>query len=444
MVSHSLFTGFVGAKQGRDATGDDCGMTDFDVIVLGAGTAGVHVAGEMACLGRSVALVEPGPLGGSCPYFACIPSKSLLNSARRGETWDHAVTRREEMSGHRDDTPIYARLASEGVTIVRGYGRVSQPGIVEVDGVPYGYTDLVVTTGSESALPPVEGLHGVPQWTTDEALGCPDLPRRLIVLGGGPVGCELAQVYAAFGSQVTVLESMTRLVGTEAAFVGDILADALRKVGASVRLGVHAERAERTHDGLRLHLSDGATVESDRVLITTGRRPRVSGLGLEGLEVEVTSEAGLSVDSTCQAGDHVWAAGDVTGFMESTHTASYQAQVLVSNLLGKRRDVDFRAIPRVVFTTPSAYTVGTSPAHAEAAGVDMISAGLDLVETARAAVEDDDRGRVELYADRGMGVLTGAAGVGRNAEHWMSELTLAIRAEVPLNVLTDVVHAFPT
>lgn len=419
-------------------------MSDFDVIVLGGGTAGIHIAGELACLGRSVALVEPGLIGGSCPYYACVPSKSLLHSARRGETWDYAVARRDEMSARRDDTAVFARLAGEGVTLVRGHARVVESGVVDVDGDRYGYADLVVATGSETAPPAVEGIDEVPHWTTDEALSCPDLPRRLVVLGGGAVGCEIAQIYAAFGSQVTVVESMDRLLGSEAPFVGDLLAEALRRVGADVRVGIGAQRAERTDDGLCLRLSDGTAVEADRLIMTTGRRPRASGLGLDALNIDVPSVGGIPVDSTCQATEHVWAAGDVTGFADYTHAAIYQAQVVVENVLGKHREADYRALPRVVYTTPSAYAVGMSPVRAEACGVDLIAAGFDLAQTARAAVEDDDRGRVELYADRSTGALVGAAAVGLYAEHWMSELTLAIHAKVPLHTLTDVVHAFPT
>lgn len=419
-------------------------MADFDATVLGGGSAGVYVARELACLGRSVALVEPGLIGGSSPYFACIPSKSLLHSARRGETWDYAVTRRDELSGHRDDTPVYARLASEGVTILRGHGRIAGDGRVDVGGERCGYEDLVLATGSETVSPEVDGIEEVPHWTADQALSCPDLPRRLVVLGGGSVGCELAQVYAAFGSQVTVLEPRSHLVGSEAAFVGDLLGEALRRVGADVRVGVRADRADPMEDGLRLRLSDGTAVDADRVVVTTGRRPRVTGLGLEEIGVEVEPEKGVPVDAACQVAEHVWAAGDVTGATSCTHTANYQAQVVVANILGKPREASYRAIPRVVYTSPSAYAVGLSPVHAEAAGIDVIAAGFDLVETARAAVEDDDRGRVELYGDRSSGVLVGAAAVGLYAEHWMSELTLAIRAGVPLHVLTDVVHAFPT
>lgn len=419
-------------------------MADFDVTVLGGGSAGLHVARELACLGRSVALVEPGLIGGSCPYYACIPSKALLRSAQRGETWDYAVARRDELSGHRDDTSAYARLASEGVTVLRGHGRIERPGVIDVDGTQHGYDDLVLASGSETIPPDVEGIEDVPHWTADEALSCPDLPRRLVVLGGGPVGCELAQVYAAFGSQVTVLEPRSHLVGSEAAFVGDLLGDALRKVGVDVRVGVRADRAGRTDDGLRLCLSDGTAVDADRVVATTERRPRVAGLGLEELGVEVEPDRGVPVDAACRVAEQVWAAGDVTGATPCTHTAGYQAQVVVANILGKQREGDYRAIPRVVYTSPSAYAVGLSPLHAEAAGIDVVAAGFDLAETARAAIEDDERGRVELYGDRSAGVLVGAAAVGLYAEHWMGELGLAIRAGVPLHVLTDVVHAFPT
>lgn len=420
-------------------------MTDaqekrYDVIVLGGG-AGKNIAKDLAQAGRSVALVEGRLIGGECPYFACIPSKSLLHSARRGETWEHAIARRDEVTGHLDDSPGAAQMAEAGVTVVRGHGVVSRPGVVEVDGAEYGYTDLVVSTGSEPVRPPVDGLADVPTWTSDEALTRPDLPRRLVVLGGGPVGCELTQIYAAFGSQVTLVEAADRLLAAEAPFTGDMLADSLRRMGADLRLGISATSAERTETGLRLRLSDGGLIDADRILLATGRRPRVAGLGLEALGVRIEN-GGLATDSTCQAAEHVWAAGDVTGIAPYTHAANYQSRAVVSNVLGKPRQVDYRAIPRAVYTTPSVYAVGVSPISGT--GYDLVAAGYDLAQTARAGVEDDDRGRVELYADRNRGVLVGAAAVGLYAEEWMSEVTLAIRAETPLSILTDVVHAFPT
>ncbi|HEY2577974.1 MAG TPA: NAD(P)/FAD-dependent oxidoreductase [Streptosporangiaceae bacterium] len=455
-------------------------MPQFDVVVFGGGTAGVHVATEVARAGRTVAVIEAGLVGGECPYLACMPSKSLLQSAQRGETWEHAVARRDEVTGHLDDAAAAARLARAGVTLIRGTAMVSEPGVVEVTPIAaapeqvhdiragnlpdtaiasLGYTDLVIATGSEPVAPPIEGLADVPAWTSAEALTGPDLPRRLIVLGGGPVGCELAQIYAAFGSQVTLIEAEDHVLPGEAKFAGELLADALRRTGADVRLGSNAVKAETTDTGLALTLADGSRIEADRVLLATGRRPRHGGLGLDNLGVEIEPGTALPVDTYCRvlptaaatgrgrrkSSIPVWAAGDVTGVAAYTHTASYQARIVVANILGDEREADYRAIPRVVYTAPSVYAVGLSPAQAAAAGIELDTAGFDLAETARATVQDDDRGRVELYADPDDGdVLVGAAAVGLNAEEWMSEVTLAVRAAIPLGTLADVVHAFPT
>jgi dihydrolipoamide dehydrogenase len=443
-------------------------MPQFDVVVLGGGTAGVRVATEVARAGRTAAVVEAGLVGGESPYLACMPSKSLLQSARRGEAWEHAVARRDEVIGHLDDAAAAARLAESGVTLIRGTAAVGKPGVIDVTGLgaadvtglgaadvtSLGYTDLVIATGSEPVAPPVEGLSEVPAWTSAEALTCPDLPRRLIVLGGGPVGCELAQIYAAFGSGVTLIEAEQQVLPGEALFAGQILGDGLRRTGVDLRLGSAAVKAETTDSGPVLTLADGNRLEADRVLLATGRRPRLSGLGLDKLGIEIGPGMALPVDSACRVGaagparpgrkknaGHVWAAGDVTGVAPYTHTASYQAAVVAANILGAHREADYRAIPRVVYTTPSVYAVGLSPARA--AGTGLRAAGFDLAETARATVEDDDRGRVEVYAN-GDGLLAGAVAVGLDAEEWMAEITLAVRAAVPLTVLADVVHAFPS
>ncbi|WP_232383539.1 dihydrolipoyl dehydrogenase family protein [Actinomadura violacea] len=419
----------------------------YDAVVLGGGTAGELVATGLARAGRDVALVENRLVGGESRYFACVPSKSLLLSARRGETWEMAVARRDALTGHRADERIVAGMAEEGVTVLRGRGTVTAPGRIEVDGAEHGFGDLVLCTGSEPVIPPVDGLADVPLWTSDGALAVPDLPRRLVILGGGPVGCELAQVYAAFGSQVAVVEASGRLLTAEAPFAGEVLADALRRMGVDLRLGAALSQVERKESGLRLWLSDGGTLDADRILVAAGRRPRVEGLGLETLGVATSPGHGVPVDETCRvpssSGD-VWAAGDVTGVARTTHAARYQARLVLANLLGEHRAADYRAIPRVVYTTPTVYAVGISPKQAEELGIDLLTAGYDLAATARAAVEADERGRVELYADRSRGLLIGAAAAGLYAEEWMSEIALAIRAETPLSVLTDVVHAFPT
>ena len=484
-------------------------MAAFDVVVLGGGTAGVHVATEVAGGGKTVALVEAGLIGGESAYLACLPSNSLLLSAGRGEPWEDAVARRAEVTGGLDDSAAAQRLNRAGVQVIRGTGRITAPDTVEVTRAQSAattkltYSDLVIATGCEPVAPPIEGLSDIPAWTTAQSLSSPDLPRRLIVLGGGPAGCELTQMYASFGSQVTLVEAEPRLLPGEPAFAGEILAVALRRAGADIRLGSRATKAERTADGLTLALEDGTRIDAARLLLASGRRPRLSGLGLDVLGLEVTPGMALPTTTRCEVAGtrgqrvRVWAAGDVTGTTH-THASHYQADVVAANILGRHREADYSAIPRCVFTTPSVFAVGTIPggteettgagdgngpdadhgpgnggktrrmlriarppsaeaASAEAAsaaeaspvaqggaGPRLVTARARLGDTARGYLGQDDLGRLELYADAGTGVLAGAVAVGPDAASWMSEVTLAIRAKIPVAVLADVVHAFPT
>ena len=358
-------------------------MGAFDVVVLGGGTAGVHVATEVAGGGKAVALVEAGLIGGESPYLACLPSNSLLLSAARGEAWEDAVARRDEVTGGLDDSAPARRLTRAGVTVIRGTGRITGPGTVEVtlapgaDPAPAGtvvsltYSDLVIATGGEPVAPPIEGLSDIPAWTTAQSLCSPDLPRRLIVLGGGPAGCELTQIYASFGSQVTLVEAEPSLLPGEPAFVGEILAAALRRAGAEIYIGSPATKAERTSDGLTLALEDGTRIDADRLLLASGRRPRLGGLGLDALGLEVTPGMALPTTTRCEVTgvlgfSRVWAAGDVTGTTH-THASRYQASVVAANIGGQHREADYSAIPRCVFTTPSVFAVGVVPDAALAA-----------------------------------------------------------------------------
>jgi len=516
-------------------------MGAFDVVVLGGGTAGVHVATEVAGGGKTVALVEAGLLGGESPYLACLPSNALLLSAARGGTWEDAVARRTEVTGGLDDSAAARRLSRAGVTVIRGTGRITSPGTVEVSGgfggaesppkrgvtggsppggerATLSYSDLVIATGCEPVAPPIEGLSDIPAWTTAQSLSSPDLPRRLIVLGGGAAGCELTQVYASFGSQVTLVEAEPALLPGEPAFAGEILAAALRRAGAEIRLGSRASKAERTSEGLTLALDDGTRIDADRLLLATGRRPRLGGLGLDTLGLEVTPGMALPTTTRCEvagANGRIWAAGDVTG-TTFAHASHYQAGVVAANILGQPREADYSAIPRCVFTTPSVFAVGAVPgataedagpaavgetrpdhgpdhgpgngarvrrmlriarvpsdraptaapaAAAPAAGpasaapaaagagasspdaapdARLVTARVRLSDTTRGQLGQDDLGGIELYADAGTGVLAGAVAVGPDAASWMSEVTLAIRAKIPVAVLADVVHAFPT
>jgi pyruvate/2-oxoglutarate dehydrogenase complex dihydrolipoamide dehydrogenase (E3) component len=428
-------------------------MGVFDVVVLGGGTAGTHVATEVARGGKSVALIEAGLIGGESPYLACLPSNSLLLSASKGEAWEDAVARRDEVTGGLNDAGPAQRLADAGVTVIRGTGRITGPGTVEVspaaDGesrrtegtVSLTCSDLVIATGCEPVAPPIEGLSDIPTWTTAEGLCSPDLPRRLIVLGGGPTGCELTQIYAAFGSQVTLVEAEPTLLPSEPAFAGEIIAVALRRAGAEIYLGSRATKAERTPDGLTLALADGTRIDADRLLLASGRRPRIGGLGLDALGIDVAPGLALPTTTSCRvegAGDgsgRVWAAGDVTG-VTHTHAGGYQASVVAANILGERREADYSAIPRCVFTTPSVFAVG------EPGRTGLTTVRASLSDTTRGWLGQDDLGCLELYADGD--VLVGAVAVGPDAASWMAEVTLAIRAKIPVPILADVVHAFPT
>jgi pyruvate/2-oxoglutarate dehydrogenase complex dihydrolipoamide dehydrogenase (E3) component len=416
-------------------------MGAFDVVVLGGGTAGVHVATEVVRGGKSVALVEAGLIGGESPYLACLPSNSLLLSASQGVTWEDAVARRDEVTGGLDDSGAAQRLTSSGVTVFRGTGRITGPGAVEISSpseagpTSLTYTDLVIATGCEPVAPPIEGLSDIPTWTTAQGLLSPDLPRRLLVLGGGAAGCELAQIFAAFGSQVTLIEADAGLLPGEAAFAGEILTAALRRAGVEIFLGSPATKAERTPEGLTLALQDGTRIDADRLLLATGRRPRLSGLGLDALGIITAPGQALPTDASCQVVSGVWAAGDVTGITH-THASRYQAGVVAANLLGQRREADYSAIPRCVYTVPSVYAVG------EPARAGLSVARVPLSDTVRGRLGRDDLGRLELYAADG--VLAGAVAVGPDTATWMAEVTLAIRAKIPVTILADVVHAYPT
>jgi len=426
-------------------------MGAFDVVVLGGGTAGVHVALEAARGSKSVALVEAGLIGGESPYLACLPSNSLLLSAARGEAWGDATARRDDVTGGLDDSAAALRLIEAGVAVIRGTAQITGPGTVEVvsgaaagEIVSLAYSDLVIATGSEPVAPPIEGLSDIPTWTTAEGLCSPDLPRRLIVLGGGPTGCELTQIYAAFGSQVTLVEAEPGLLPGEPSFAGEILAAALRRAGAEIYLGWPAAKAERTPEGLTLALEDGTRIDADRLLLASGRRPRLAGLGLDALGIAVAPGLALPTTTSClvsggsSRGDglgRVWAAGDVTGITH-THASRYQAAVVAANILGRPREADYSAIPRCVFTTPSVYAVGEAPR----AG--LVTVRADLGDSTRGRLGQDEPGRLELYSDGE--VLVGAVAVGPDAADWMAEVTLAIRAKTPVTVLADVVHAFPT
>jgi pyruvate/2-oxoglutarate dehydrogenase complex dihydrolipoamide dehydrogenase (E3) component len=443
-------------------------MDTYDVVVLGGGSAGETVAATVARGGKTVAVVEEKLLGGECPYFACMPSKAMLHSAEirhriaaapahgavsRPLSLDEgklayraAAARRHEIAGRLDDAEHARELRALGVAIHRGRGRVVRAGALEVDGQVIGWTDLVVAVGTTAEMPAIEGLTRASAWTSEDVYTSAELPDSALVLGGGPVGCEIAQVLARFGARVTLVQRAPRLIPAEEPVVAEILADVLRQEGVDVRLGARAVRAELRTDAVHLVVDDGTQLTAQKLVVAVGQSPRLTGLGLDKLGIEPGRDGFLPVDERCRVHGqaHVWAAGDITGIAAYTHTANYHGRIIAANLLGREACADHRAIPRGVYTEPAVACVGLTSGTAREQGFDAVTASMEVDQTARARATGSGSGRLVLVGDRKRRILLGAAAIGPHAEEWIGEATLAIRAEVAIDVLTDVVHPFPT
>jgi pyruvate/2-oxoglutarate dehydrogenase complex dihydrolipoamide dehydrogenase (E3) component len=437
---------------------------EFDVVVIGMGPGAEYLAEELARSGVQVAAVEQRLVGGECPYWGCVPSKMMIRAAnvlaegRRisglagsaaiSPSWAPVARRiRDEATDDWDDAVAAARFTGLGGTLLRGHARITGPGEVAVgDDVLRARRGIVIGTGTVPAIPPIPGLAETPYWTNHEAIEAAEVPPSLLVLGGGAIGAELSQVFARFGSSVTIVEGMPRLLPLEEPEAGDLVGKVFRSEGMTVSTGIPAESVR--HDGVEftLTLGGGRHYAASRLLVATGRKTELAALGVGAIGLDDTSRF-IDVDDRMLAAPGVWALGDVVGKGAFTHVSMYHARIILGELLGRpRHPAEYHAVPRVTFTDPEIGSVGMTEAQARERYGDRIATAIAQIPTSSRGWihKAGNDGFIKLVADTEQGVLVGATSAGPTGGEVLSMLTLAVHARVPVQRLTEMIYAYPT
>ncbi len=436
----------------------DAGSGRFDAVVLGAGPAGEVVATRLGERGLRTALVEAELIGGECAYWACIPSKTLLRppevrlEAQRtagtstpAQRWSEIAAYRDYMIRHLDDSEEIKGYERGGVTVFKGPAKLAGAGKIEVGERTLQSERIIIATGSETRVPSIPGLEEAGYWTNREATTFSEIPESVVILGGGPVGIELAQLLRRLGSDVHLVESADRLLSREDSRVSELISEAVSEDGIDVHVGFDVASVSRS-DGLRsVRLRDGAELRAGELIVATGRVPRVGKLALESAGIEA-GPSGIEVDERCRVSEGIWAVGDVTGAMPFTHVAKYQARIACADIGGEPVRADYAAVPRVVFCDPEVAAVGLTQGQAADKGIDAVSSHVELPKSiARPwTYETDPRGELTVIADRERKILVGAWAVAPLASEWIHYAALAIKAQIPIGVLRDTVAQFPT
>jgi pyruvate/2-oxoglutarate dehydrogenase complex dihydrolipoamide dehydrogenase (E3) component len=431
-----------------------------DVVVVGLGPGGEYVATRLAGAGLEVVAVDRHLVGGECPYYGCIPSKMMIRGAdvlaegRRVDDlagastvtsdWGPVHARiRDEATADWDDTAAVDRLTSAGAVVVHGAARLAGPCTVDVDGTTYtARTGVVLNTGTEPSAPPIDGLADTPFWSNRDACRAAELPGSLVVLGGGAIGAEMAQVFARFGVQVTVLEVADRILAPEEPESSALLTAVFEREGITVRTGVTITSVSYAEDQFAVEV-DGTVVHADRLLVAAGRRPALAELGLDTVGLDPSARA-VEVDLRLRAGDGLWAIGDITGKGAFTHMSMYQAAIAVRDILGEDGpEAAYHAVPHVTFTDPEVGSVGMTEQQARDAGLRVRVGTTDLGASTRGWIHRGE-GLVKLVEDADRAVLVGASSVGPMGGEVLSMLVTAVHAEVPTATLRSMIYAYPT